>query len=177
MPPTLPGWHPSFTLTHFAQDSSNRLHLRTKAAEHREEVAAGEVPALPVPGWAWLFPLPLLLLPPSRLRRAGEEPGWVAEPLPFGRLLLLPLLLLLLLLAAFPWSSSAVFRLVACSAGSSRPLPAGVLSRAPAGGPVPRPVVPPSVFAARSQFCSEAPWEPFPPGAAAVPRAAPRVLP
>ena len=37
MPPTLPGWHPSFTLMHFVQESSYRLHLRTKAAEHREE--------------------------------------------------------------------------------------------------------------------------------------------
>ena len=49
---------------HFVQDSSYRLHLRTKAAEHREEVAAGEVPTLPVLGWAWLFPS-LLPLPPS----------------------------------------------------------------------------------------------------------------
>ena len=80
---------------HFVQESSYRLHLRTKAAEHREEVAAGEAPTLPVPGWAWLFPS-LLPLPPSQLRQAGEEPGRRAEPLPFGRLLLVVVVLLLL---------------------------------------------------------------------------------
>ena len=112
---------------HFVQESSYRLHLRTKAAEHREEVAAGEAPPLPVPGWAWLFPSPLPL-PSPQLRRAGEEPGKKAEPLPLGRLLLvvvvvllLLLLLLLPLLAAFSGPSSAVFRLGAC--GASLPSP------------------------------------------------------
>ena len=73
-------------MMHFVQESSYRLHLRTKAAEHREEVAAGEAPTLPVPGWAWLFPS-LLPLPSPQLRQAGEEPGRKAEPLPLGRLL------------------------------------------------------------------------------------------
>ena len=87
---------------HFVQESSYRLHLRTKAAEHREEVAAGEAPTLPVPGWSWLFPSPLPL-PSPQLRPAGEEPGRKAEPLALGRLLLVVvvlrhLLLLLLLL-------------------------------------------------------------------------------
>ena len=89
---------------HFVQESSYRLHLRTKAAEHREEVAAGEAPPLPVPGWAWLFPS-LLPLPSPQLRPAGEEPGRKAEPLALGRLLLVVVVLrLLLLLLLLRWA-------------------------------------------------------------------------
>ena len=115
---------------HFVQESSYRLHLRTKAAEHREEVAAGEAPTLPVPGWAWLFPS-LLPLPSPQLRPAGEEPGKKAEPLPLGRLLLvvvvvllLLLLLLLPLLAAFSGPSSAPSLPSGSSSPVAKPRPA-----------------------------------------------------